>query len=105
MRSRIRLIGLIATLLAPALMSAQTYPKATDPRRKLKPGRFDAGVAAKNMRLMSFSKKPAQFDTVRGLPLYGHHATFGSKRSSPFMNNCGPRSKPDILPGAHGHLA
>ena len=67
MRSLSRLIGLIATLVAPALMSAQTYPKAADPRSNLKPGRFDAGTAASNMRLVSFSPKPAQFDTVRGL--------------------------------------
>jgi hypothetical protein len=78
MRSRIRLIGLVATLLAPALMSAQTYPKAADPRSKLKPGRFDAGVAAKNMRLMSFSKKPAQFDTVRGLTFINSDVAFGN---------------------------
>ena len=82
MRSLSRLFGLIATLAAPALvsavLSAQTYPKAADPRSKLKPGRFDAGVAAKNMRLMSFSKKPAQFDTVRGLTFINSDVAFGN---------------------------
>ena len=78
MRSPSRLIGLIATLVAPALLSAQTYPKAADPRSTLKPGRYDAGTAAKNMRLVSFSKKPAQFDTVRGLTFINSDLAFGS---------------------------
>ena len=74
MRSSCTLIGLIATLVAPALLSAQTYPSAADPRSNLKPGRFDAGTAASNMRLVSFSPKPAQFDSVRGLAFHiaGH---------------------------------
>jgi len=46
MRSSNRLIGLFATLVVPALLSAQTYPTAADPRSNLKPGRFDAGTAA-----------------------------------------------------------
>src|SRR3954469_1851603 len=78
MRSSSRLIGLIATVVVPTVMSAQTYPKATDPRSNLKPGRFDAGVAAKNMRLVSFSKKPAQFDTVRGLTFINSDVAFGN---------------------------
>ena len=41
MRSSSRLIGLIATAVAPMLLSAQTYPSAADPRSKLKPGRLD----------------------------------------------------------------
>ena len=65
MRSSRRLIGLIATLIAPVLLSAQSYPSTADPRSNLKPGRFDAGTAASNMRLVSFSPKPAQFDSVR----------------------------------------
>jgi len=69
MRSSSKLIVLIATLVAPATLPAQSYPSAADPRSNLKPGRFDAGVAASNMRLVSFSPKPAVFDTVRGL----HH--------------------------------
>ncbi|MGH7621491.1 MAG: hypothetical protein ACREMU_04055, partial [Gemmatimonadaceae bacterium] len=54
-------------LLIPIFLAAQTYPSKTDPRNDLKPGRFDAGTAELNMRLVSFSKKPAQFDTTRGL--------------------------------------
>jgi hypothetical protein len=78
MRSSCKLIGLIATLVAPALVSAQTYPSTTDPRSNLKPGRFDAGVAASNMRLVSFSPKPAQFDTVRGLTFINSDLAFGT---------------------------
>jgi len=69
---------LIATLVAPALASAQTYPSAADPRSTLKPGRYDAGTAASNMRLVSFSKKPAQFDTVRGLTFVNSDIAFGT---------------------------
>src|ERR1041385_2872100 len=78
MRSSSKLIGLIATVVAPILVSAQTYPSASDPRTGLKPGRFDAGTAAKNMRLVSFSKKPAQFDTVRGLTFINSDVAFGN---------------------------
>src|SRR4051812_34866021 len=78
MRSSSRLIGLIAITVAPMLLSAQTYPSAADPRSKLKPGRLDAGVATKGMRQMSFSKKPAQFDTVRGLTFINSDLAFGN---------------------------
>ena len=49
----------------------------TDPRSNLKPGRLDAGVAASNMRLVSFSPKPAQFDTARGLTFINSDLAFG----------------------------
>lgn len=78
MRSSCRLIGLAASLVVPAIVSAQSYPSASDPRNNLKPGRFDAGVAASNMRLVSFSPKPAQFDTVRGLTFINSDVAFGN---------------------------
>src|SRR5258705_10775031 len=78
MRSSCKLIVLIATLVAPPLWSAQSYPSAADPRSTLKPGRFDAGTAASNMRLVSFSPKPAQFDTVRGLTFINSDLAFGN---------------------------
>jgi len=78
MRSACKLIGLIATLAAPTLVSAQSYPSITDPRSTLTPGRFDAGVAASNMRLVSFSRKPAAFDTVRGLTFINSDLAFGT---------------------------
>ncbi|HSB54876.1 MAG TPA: hypothetical protein VLD58_10990 [Gemmatimonadales bacterium] len=67
----------LATLLfvAPPLL-AQTYPSTTDPRSGLKPGRLDAGVAALNMRLVSFSPKPAAFDTARGLTFINSDLAF-----------------------------
>jgi len=79
MRSSSKLIVLLATLVAPALLPAQSYPTAADPRSNLKPGRMDAGVAASNMRLVSFSPKPAQFDTVRGLTFVNSDLAFGGK--------------------------
>ncbi|WP_396224436.1 LVIVD repeat-containing protein [Gemmatimonas sp.] len=60
----------------PTLLSAQTYPSAKDPRTTLKPGRFDAGIAEKNMRLLSTTPKPAQFDTVRGLTFVNSDLAF-----------------------------
>jgi len=72
------LILLLATFVAPTLASAQTYPSSKDPRSTLKPGRFDAGTAASNMRLVSFSPKPAQFDTVRGLTFINSDIAFGT---------------------------
>jgi hypothetical protein len=63
-----KFLAFVALLsLVPALLAAQTYPNSQDPRTGLKPGRLDAGVAAKNLRLVSFSPKPAAFDTARGL--------------------------------------
>ena len=79
-RSASKLIGLIATFAAPVLVSAQSYPSATDPRSDLKPGRLDAGVAASNMRLVSFSPKPAQFDSARGLAFINSDLAFGGGR-------------------------
>ena len=71
-------ILLLATAVAPTIASAQTYPSSNDPRSTLKPGRFDAGVAASNMKLLSFSPKPAQFDTVRGLTFVNSDMAFGT---------------------------
>jgi hypothetical protein len=78
MRSSWKVLGLIATLVVPVLVSAQTYPSAADPRNNIKPGRLDAGVAASNMRLVSFSPKPALFDSVRGLTFINSDLAFGN---------------------------
>jgi hypothetical protein len=78
MHSSRRLIGLIATLVVPALLPAQSYPSASDPRSNLKPGRFDAGTAESNMRLVSFSPKPALFDSTRGLTFINSDVAFGN---------------------------
>ena len=79
MRLSRTLLALVALLGVPSIVLAQTYPSASDPRNGLKPGRFDAGVAAKNMRLVSFSRKPAQFDTTRGLTFINSDMAFGGK--------------------------
>ncbi|HWA56207.1 MAG TPA: hypothetical protein VG692_03080, partial [Gemmatimonadales bacterium] len=72
-RSTLALAALL--LVAPPLL-AQTYPSTTDPRSGLKPGRLDAGVAALHMRLVSFSPKPAAFDTARGLTFINSDLAF-----------------------------
>jgi len=69
---------LLATVVAPSAASAQTYPSNADPRSNLKPGRYDAGVAALNMRLVSNTHKPAQFDTSRGLTFANSDIAFGT---------------------------
>ena len=70
------LILLAAACVAPTLSSAQTFPSNKDPRSTLKPGRYDAGVAEKNMRLVSTVPKPAQFDTARGLTFINSDLAF-----------------------------
>ncbi len=77
-RSSWKLIGLIATAVAPALASAQSYPSTSDPRANLKPGRFDAGTAESGMHLVSFSPKPPQFDSARGLTFINSDLAFGN---------------------------
>ena len=74
-----RAFALVAPLVVPSLLAAQTYPSKTDPRSGLKAGRLDAGQAASGMRLVSFSEKPAQFDTARGLTFINSDLAFGDK--------------------------
>jgi hypothetical protein len=75
-----RVFALAASLIfVPSLLAAQTYPSDKDPRSGLKPGRLDAGVAARNMRLVSFSEKPAAFDTARGLTFINSDLAFSGK--------------------------
>ena len=72
-----RAFALIAPLIVPTLLAAQTYPSKDDPRSKLKPGRMDADTVSKNMRLVSFTPKPAAFDTARGLTFINSDLAFG----------------------------
>src|SRR6476646_8750677 len=74
-----RAFAFVAPLVVPSLLAAQTYPSKTDPRSGLKPGRLDAGTAASGMRLVSFSEKPAAFDTARGLTFINSDLAFGGK--------------------------
>ena len=67
----------LAAMLLPSLLAAQTYPSKTDPRNNLKPGKTDAGVAARNMRLVSNTPRPAGLDTTRGLTFANSDLAFG----------------------------
>ncbi|MGE5732074.1 MAG: LVIVD repeat-containing protein [Gemmatimonas sp.] len=62
----------------PAL-HAQTYPTGNDPRNGLKPGLLDAGTAQRGMRLVSFTPKPAEFDSVKGLTFINSDLAFRGK--------------------------
>jgi len=72
-----RAFALIAPLIVPTLLAAQTYPSKDDPRSKLKPGRMNADTVSKNMRLVSFTPKAAAFDTARGLTFINSDLAFG----------------------------
>ena len=74
-----RVFAIVAPLIVPSLLAAQTYPSTKDPRSNLKSGRMDAGEAAKNMRLVSFTPKPAEFDTARGLTFVNSDLAFKDK--------------------------
>jgi LVIVD repeat-containing protein len=81
-----RLIAVAASFVLPSLLTfaplsagaAQTYPPK-DARSNLKPGRLDAGEAALNMRLVSFTPKAAMFDTARGLTFINSDLAFKDK--------------------------
>ncbi len=77
MRTTHRIVALAATIIVPSLLAAQTYPKGDDPRDGLKSGRLDAGTAARNMRLVSFTPKPTEFDSTRGLTFVNSDLAFG----------------------------
>src|SRR5215475_6810212 len=66
---------MFALAVAPALV-AQTYPKGNDPRNGLKAGMLDAGTAASGMRLVSFTPKPAEFDSVSFLTFINSDLAF-----------------------------
>ena len=61
---------------AAPVVRAQTYPTGNDPRNGLKPGMYDAGEAAQGLRLVSFSRKPAAFDSARGLAFINSDLAF-----------------------------
>jgi hypothetical protein len=67
---------ILLSLVGASLLSAQTYPSASDPRNGLTPGMHDAGVAIRGMRLLSASPKPAAFDTARGLAFINSDLAF-----------------------------
>jgi hypothetical protein len=73
-----RLLAIAVTIALPTIVGAQTYPSTNDPRSTLKPGRFDAGTAASNMKLVASPHTPAQFDSTRGLTFINSDLSFGT---------------------------
>jgi len=75
-----RIFAVIMTVALPLAatpaLHAQTYPTGNDPRNGLKYGMLDAGTAAKGMRLVSFTPKPAEFDSVKGLTFINSDLAF-----------------------------
>jgi hypothetical protein len=79
-RTICRLAVTVAVVLSTTTaLHAQTYPTGNDPRNGLKPGMLDAGTAEKGMRLVSFTPKPAEFDSVRGLTFINSDLAFRGK--------------------------
>jgi hypothetical protein len=66
----------LSTLAGLTTLGGQTYPTGNDPRNGLKPGMLDAGTAQSGMRLVSFTPKPAEFDSVRGLTFINSDLAF-----------------------------
>src|ERR1051325_11796115 len=77
MSHRLRSSALIFALAAAPALVAQSYPNPNDPRNGLKPGLLDAGIALGNMRLVSFTPKAAEFDSLRGLTFVNSDVAFG----------------------------
>ncbi|HEX3156987.1 MAG TPA: hypothetical protein VHQ45_00590, partial [Gemmatimonadaceae bacterium] len=75
-RTRVAVPMLALTLALAPELAAQTYPSGNDPRDVLAPGLYDAGVALKGMRLVSHTRKPAPFDTARGLTFVNSDLAF-----------------------------
>ena len=72
-------LAVAVALSTTTVLHAQTYPTGNDPRNGLKPGMLDAGTAEKGMRLVSFTPKPAEFDSVRGLTFINSDLAFRGK--------------------------
>lgn len=72
-----RTLAPVFTFVAAASVAqAQTYPAGNDPRDGLKYGLLDAGTAIKGMKVVSFTPKPAAFDTARGLTFVNSDLAF-----------------------------
>ncbi len=66
----------LALALSASALSAQSFPAGNDPRDGLKSGLLDAGTAIKGMKVVSFTPKPAAFDTARGLTFVNSDLAF-----------------------------
>src|SRR5687768_5270810 len=74
-----RAFAFVAPRTVPSLLAAQTCPSNKDPRSGLKPGKTDAGVAAKTMRLVSNAPKAPGLDSTRGLAFANSDLAFKDK--------------------------
>jgi hypothetical protein len=63
-----RVVAPTLALTLASTLGAQTYPPGNDPRDGLKAGLHDAGEAAKGMRLVGHTGKPAAFDSAAASP-------------------------------------
>ncbi|MEP6781757.1 MAG: hypothetical protein ABJC26_17790, partial [Gemmatimonadaceae bacterium] len=77
--SRVAVLAVAGAVSAVSVLHAQTYPTGPDPRNGLKSGIYDAGEASKGMKLLSFSKKPAEFDSTNGLTFINSDMAFKGK--------------------------
>jgi hypothetical protein len=72
-----RILAALALVAAAApALHAQTYPKGNDPRNGLKYGMLDAGEASQGIRHVSFTPKPALFDSTKGLTFINSDVAF-----------------------------
>jgi hypothetical protein len=69
-------VTLAFSAVTASALRAQTYPTGNDPRNGLKYGMLDAGAAQSGMRLVSFTPKPAEFDSVKGLTFINSDLAF-----------------------------
>ena len=74
-----RVVAFAFAVSAASVLHAQTYPTGPDPRNGLKSGMYDAGEASKGMKLLSFSKKPVEFDSASGLTFINSDMAFKGK--------------------------
>jgi hypothetical protein len=69
-------IAMTLALAALPALDAQTYPTGNDARNGLKFGLLDAGTAMSGMRLVSFTPKPIEFDSISGLSFINSDLAF-----------------------------
>jgi hypothetical protein len=69
-------IAAAVVLAAAPALHAQTYPTGNDQRNGLKSGLLDAASALNGMRLVSFTPKAAEFDSLRGLTFVNSDLAF-----------------------------
>jgi hypothetical protein len=75
--SRVAAIVMAWAFIAASALQAQSYPPPKDPRNGLKPGKNnEAETAASGMKLVSFTPKPIEFDSVSQLTFINSDMAF-----------------------------